>query len=98
LSDSEPGEGDDEKEGHAITRKNRGIPHGTRVEQGTKLLKEFLDIMNMARQTQQMIIEGQKFNTQKKFIQTMRMLDDWVKEKNYPIDDIMKHDSIIHTL
>ncbi|KAA6385916.1 MAG: hypothetical protein EZS28_018556, partial [Streblomastix strix] len=28
LSDSEPGEGDDEKEGHAATGKNRGIPHG----------------------------------------------------------------------
>ncbi|KAA6379536.1 MAG: hypothetical protein EZS28_024935, partial [Streblomastix strix] len=34
LSDSEPGEGDDQEEGHATTRKNRGIPHGQRVDQG----------------------------------------------------------------
>ncbi|KAA6387327.1 MAG: hypothetical protein EZS28_017148 [Streblomastix strix] len=71
LSDSEPGEGDDEEEGHVTTRKNRGIPHGPRVYQGRKLLTEFLDNINMTRETQKMIIEGQKFNTQKKYMQTM---------------------------
>ncbi|KAA6365498.1 MAG: hypothetical protein EZS28_038975, partial [Streblomastix strix] len=71
LSDSEPGEGDDEKEGHATTRKNRGIPHGPRVEQGRKLLTEFLDNINMARYTQKMIIDGQKYDNQKKYTQIM---------------------------
>ncbi|KAA6384703.1 MAG: hypothetical protein EZS28_019769, partial [Streblomastix strix] len=41
LSDSEPGEGDDEEEGHATTRKNRDIPHGPRVDQGRRILTEF---------------------------------------------------------
>ncbi|KAA6338451.1 MAG: hypothetical protein EZS28_052699, partial [Streblomastix strix] len=87
--DSEPWEGDDEKEGHATTRKNRGISHGPRVDQGRKLLTEFLDSISMIRETQQMIIEGQKYNTQKKYMQTMKVFDDWMKEKNYTIQDIM---------
>ncbi|KAA6402861.1 MAG: hypothetical protein EZS28_001614 [Streblomastix strix] len=57
LSTSEPGEGDDEEEGHATTRKNRGIPHGPRVDQGRRILTEFLDNINMTRETQQTIIE-----------------------------------------
>ncbi|KAA6393433.1 MAG: hypothetical protein EZS28_011042, partial [Streblomastix strix] len=88
LSDSEPGEGDEKDEGHVTTRKNRGIPHRPRVDQGRKLLTEFLDNINMTKETQQMIINGQKFNTQKKQIQTMRVFDDWMKEKNYTIQDI----------
>ncbi|KAA6402659.1 MAG: hypothetical protein EZS28_001805, partial [Streblomastix strix] len=36
LSDSEPGEGDDQEDGHVTTRKNRGIPHGPRVDQARK--------------------------------------------------------------
>ncbi|KAA6374383.1 MAG: hypothetical protein EZS28_030090, partial [Streblomastix strix] len=89
LSDSEPGEGDDEKEGHATFRQNRGIPHGSRIEQRRELLIEFLDNVNMVRETQQMIIEGQKYNNQKKYVQTMGVFDDWMKEKNYTIDDII---------
>ncbi|KAA6395574.1 MAG: hypothetical protein EZS28_008899 [Streblomastix strix] len=57
LSDSEPGERYDEKEAHATTRKNRGIPHRSRVDHGRKQLIEFLDFVNMARETQQMIIK-----------------------------------------
>ncbi|KAA6323833.1 MAG: hypothetical protein EZS28_054266, partial [Streblomastix strix] len=89
LSDSEPGEGDDEKEGHATTRKDRGIPHGPRVHQGRGILTEFLDNINMTRVTQKMIIEGQKCNTQKRYMQTIGVFDDWMKEKNYTIVDII---------
>ncbi|KAA6362290.1 MAG: hypothetical protein EZS28_042183 [Streblomastix strix] len=42
----------------------------------------------MARETQKMIMEGQKFNTQKKYMQTMGVFDDWMKEKNCSIEDI----------
>ncbi|KAA6364196.1 MAG: hypothetical protein EZS28_040277, partial [Streblomastix strix] len=89
LSDSEPGEGDDQEDGHVTTRKNRSIPHGPRVDQERKLLTEFLDNIYMTRETQQMIIEGQKFNTQKKYMQTMGVFDDWMKGKNYTIQDTM---------
>ncbi|KAA6385620.1 MAG: hypothetical protein EZS28_018851 [Streblomastix strix] len=41
ISDSEPGEGDDEKEWYATSRKNRGIPHGLRVEQGKNYQQSF---------------------------------------------------------
>ncbi|KAA6358008.1 MAG: hypothetical protein EZS28_046464, partial [Streblomastix strix] len=67
LSDSESGEGDDEEEGHVTTRKDRGISHRSRVEQGRKLLVEFLNNVIMARETQEMIIQGQKYNNQKKY-------------------------------
>ncbi|KAA6318255.1 MAG: hypothetical protein EZS28_054970, partial [Streblomastix strix] len=85
LSDSEPGEGEDEEEGHVSARENRGIPHGPRVKQGRKLLTEFLDFENISRETQQMIIQGQKYNTKKKYMQTMGMFDDWRKEMNYAV-------------
>ncbi|KAA6381774.1 MAG: hypothetical protein EZS28_022698, partial [Streblomastix strix] len=52
LSDSKPGEVDDKDEGHATTRKNRGIPHVQRVDQGRRILIEFLDNINMTRETQ----------------------------------------------
>ncbi|KAA6379192.1 MAG: hypothetical protein EZS28_025280, partial [Streblomastix strix] len=98
LSDPEPGEGDDEEEGHVTTRKNRGIPHGPRVDQGRRILTEFLDNINMTRETQKMIIEGQKFNTQKKYMQTMGVFEDWMKEKNYAVQDIMNQKiPFIHT-
>ncbi|KAA6377295.1 MAG: hypothetical protein EZS28_027175, partial [Streblomastix strix] len=89
LSDSESGEGDDEKDGYATNGKDRGIPHRSRVGQGRRILIEFLDNVNMIRETQQMIIEGQKYNTQKKYMQTMGVFDDWMKGKNYTIQDIM---------
>ncbi|KAA6371229.1 MAG: hypothetical protein EZS28_033244, partial [Streblomastix strix] len=98
LSDSEPGEGDDQEEGHATTRKNRGIPHGPRVDQGRRILAEFLDNINMTKETQKMIIEGQKFYTQKKYLQTMGVFEDWMKEKNYTVQDIMNQKiPFIHT-
>ncbi|KAA6359990.1 MAG: hypothetical protein EZS28_044483, partial [Streblomastix strix] len=98
LSDSEPGEGDDQEEGHVTTRKNRSIPHGPRVDQGRRILTEFLDNINMTKETQKMIIEGQKFNTQKKYLQTMGIFEDWMKEKNYTIQDIMNQKiPFIHT-
>ncbi|KAA6354244.1 MAG: hypothetical protein EZS28_050228, partial [Streblomastix strix] len=98
LSDSEPGEGDDEEEGHATSRKNRCHPHGPRVDQCRRILTEFLDNINMTRETQKMIIEGQKFDSQKKYIQTMGVLDDWMKEKNYTVQDIMNQKiPFIHT-
>ncbi|KAA6313821.1 MAG: hypothetical protein EZS28_055690, partial [Streblomastix strix] len=89
LSDSEPGEGDDQDEGHVTTRKNRGIPHGPRVDRGRRILTEFLDNINMTRETQKMIIEGQKYNIQKKYMQTIEVFEDWMKEKNYTVQDIM---------
>ncbi|KAA6399725.1 MAG: hypothetical protein EZS28_004745, partial [Streblomastix strix] len=89
ISDSEPEEGDDQEEGHVTTRKDRCIPHGPRVDQGGRLLTKFLDNINMTRETQKMIIEGQKFNTQKKYIQTMGIFEDWMKEKNYTVQDVM---------
>ncbi|KAA6375767.1 MAG: hypothetical protein EZS28_028707 [Streblomastix strix] len=76
LSDFEFGEEDDQEEGHVTTRKNRGIPHGPRVDQGRRILTEFLDNINMTKETQKMIIEGQKFNTQKKYLQTMGIFED----------------------
>ncbi|KAA6399028.1 MAG: hypothetical protein EZS28_005445 [Streblomastix strix] len=98
LSDSEPREEDDEKEGHATTKKNRGIPHRPRVDQGRKLLIEFLVTINMTRETKQMIIEGQKYNIQKKYMQVMGVHDDWMKEKNYTTQDIMNQKILfIHT-
>ncbi|KAA6368316.1 MAG: hypothetical protein EZS28_036157 [Streblomastix strix] len=98
LSDSEPWEGDDQEEGHVTTRKDRDIPHGPRVEQGRRILTEFLDNINMTRETQKMIIEGQKFNTQKKYMQTMGVFEDWMKEKNYTVQDIMNQKiPFIHT-
>ncbi|KAA6356719.1 MAG: hypothetical protein EZS28_047754 [Streblomastix strix] len=97
LSDSEPEEGDDEKEGHATTRKNRGIPHGPRIDQGRKLLTEFLNNINMTRETQKMITEGQKYNSRKKYMWTMGVFEDWIK-KNYTIYDIMNQKiPFIHT-
>ncbi|KAA6401377.1 MAG: hypothetical protein EZS28_003100, partial [Streblomastix strix] len=89
LSYSVPREGDDQEEGHVTIRKNRGISHRSRVEQGRKLLIEFLDNVIMAGETQQMIIEGQKYNNQKKYMQTMGVFDDWTKEKNFIVEDIM---------
>ncbi|KAA6368765.1 MAG: hypothetical protein EZS28_035709 [Streblomastix strix] len=92
LSDSEPGEGDDQEEGHVSIRKNRGIPHGPRVDQGRRILTEFLDNINMTRETQKMIIEGQKFNTQKKQLQTMG-----VTKKTKP-SSAKHHASILNTM
>ncbi|KAA6388248.1 MAG: hypothetical protein EZS28_016223 [Streblomastix strix] len=57
LSNSKSREGDDEKEVYATTRKNRGIPHGPRIKQGRKLLIEFLNNINMTRETKQLIKE-----------------------------------------
>ncbi|KAA6402660.1 MAG: hypothetical protein EZS28_001806 [Streblomastix strix] len=52
----------------------------------------------MPRDSQQMIIEGQKFNTQKKYMQTMGLFDDWMGEKKYFMDDILrKRIPFIHT-
>ncbi|KAA6365226.1 MAG: hypothetical protein EZS28_039248 [Streblomastix strix] len=76
LSDSEPGEGDDLEEGHVTTRKDHGIPHGPRIDQGRRIQTEFLDNISIIRETQKMIIEGQKFNTQKKYMQTMGVFED----------------------
>ncbi|KAA6379430.1 MAG: hypothetical protein EZS28_025043 [Streblomastix strix] len=89
LSDSEPGKGDEKKEGHANTRKNRGNLHEPRVKQVRKLLTEFLDNIIMSRKTQQMIIEAQKYNTQKKYMQIMGVFDNWMKERNYIIENII---------
>ncbi|KAA6394463.1 MAG: hypothetical protein EZS28_010016 [Streblomastix strix] len=98
LSDSELWEGDDKKERHATTRKDRGIPHGSRVDQGRRILTEFLDNINMTRETQQMIIEGQKYNIQKKYMQTIGVFDDQMKERNYTIENIMNQKiPFIHT-
>ncbi|KAA6353696.1 MAG: hypothetical protein EZS28_050778 [Streblomastix strix] len=45
-----------------------------------------------------MIIEGQKFSTQKKYMQTMGVFDDWMKERNYAIENIMNQKILfIHT-
>ncbi|KAA6401479.1 MAG: putative reverse transcriptase [Streblomastix strix] len=41
LSDSEPGEGDDERERNTTTRKDRRFRHGPRVDKGRKPLTEF---------------------------------------------------------
>ncbi|KAA6396259.1 MAG: hypothetical protein EZS28_008213 [Streblomastix strix] len=71
LSDSKPWEGNDENEGHAITKKNRVILHGPRFEQERMLLIEFSVNVNMTRETQQMIIGGQIYNTQMKYMQVM---------------------------
>ncbi|KAA6369731.1 MAG: hypothetical protein EZS28_034744 [Streblomastix strix] len=57
LSESESGEGNDKEEEHVTTKKNRGIPHGPRVDQGRRLLTDFLDNINMTRKTQKIIIE-----------------------------------------
>ncbi|KAA6375579.1 MAG: hypothetical protein EZS28_028896, partial [Streblomastix strix] len=98
LSDSEPWEGDDQEEGHVTTKKNRGIPHGPRVDQGRRILTEFLENLNMTKETQKMIIKGQKFHTQKIYLQTMGVFEDWMKEKNYTIQDIMNQKiPFIHT-
>ncbi|KAA6398494.1 MAG: hypothetical protein EZS28_005984 [Streblomastix strix] len=43
----------------------------------------------MVRKIQQMIIERQKYNIQKKYMQTIGVFDDWMKGKNYTIIDIM---------
>ncbi|KAA6393744.1 MAG: hypothetical protein EZS28_010734 [Streblomastix strix] len=91
-SDSEPGEEDDEEEGHVITRKNRDIPHEPRVDQGRRILTEFLDNINMTKETQKMKIEGQKFNTQKKYLQTMG-----VTRKTKP-SSAKYHVSILNTM
>ncbi|KAA6402452.1 MAG: hypothetical protein EZS28_002012, partial [Streblomastix strix] len=91
LSDSEPGEGHVEKVGHATVRKNRSIPHGPRVDQWRKLLTEFLNNINITKKTQQMIIEGQKYYIQKKYMQIMVVYDDWMKENNYTIENIMNY-------
>ncbi|KAA6403542.1 MAG: hypothetical protein EZS28_000932 [Streblomastix strix] len=98
LSVSEPEEGDDEKERHLIFQKNRDIFHGPRVIQRRKLITEFLDNVNVTRETEQMIIEVQKYNTQKKKLQKIGVFDDWMKEKNYTIEYIMnKNISLTHT-
>ncbi|KAA6360763.1 MAG: hypothetical protein EZS28_043709, partial [Streblomastix strix] len=36
-----------------------------------------------------MLIEGQNYNIQKKYMQIMGVFEDWMKEKNYSIEDIM---------
>ncbi|KAA6386263.1 MAG: hypothetical protein EZS28_018210 [Streblomastix strix] len=98
LSESELGDGDDEKEGHANSRKNLSTAHGTRVKQNRKQLKDFLDNVIMTREIQQMIIDVQKFNIQRKYVYTMGAFDDWMKEKNYTIEDIMnKNIPFTHT-
>ncbi|KAA6385086.1 MAG: hypothetical protein EZS28_019386, partial [Streblomastix strix] len=98
LSDSEPGEGNDQEEGHVTTRNNRGIPHGPRVDQGKRILIEFLDNINMTKETQKIIIEEQKFNIQKKYMQTMGVFEYWMKEKNYTVQDIRNQKiPFIHT-
>ncbi|KAA6368500.1 MAG: hypothetical protein EZS28_035972, partial [Streblomastix strix] len=98
LYDSEPGEGDDQDEGHVTIRKNRGTPHGPRVDQGRRILTEFLDNINITRETQKMIIEGQKYNIQKKNMQIMGVFEDWMKEKNLTVQDIMNQKiPFIHT-
>ncbi|KAA6400295.1 MAG: hypothetical protein EZS28_004182 [Streblomastix strix] len=98
LSDSEPGEGDDEMERHATTRKYRGIFNGPRIELGRKLQPDFLDNVNIARETQKMIIEGKKYNIQKKYMQTMGVFDDSMKEKNCTVQDIVNQKILfIHT-
>ncbi|KAA6377895.1 MAG: hypothetical protein EZS28_026579 [Streblomastix strix] len=71
LSDSESGEGDDQEDGHVTNRKNRGISHGPRFDKGRRILTEFFNNINMTKETQKMIIEGYKFNTQMKYLQTM---------------------------
>ncbi|KAA6389169.1 MAG: hypothetical protein EZS28_015302, partial [Streblomastix strix] len=69
-----------------------------RMEQGRKLLAEFLIKVSMTRETQQMIIDGQKYNAQRKYMQTMGVFEDWMKEKNYTIQDIMNQKiPFIHT-
>ncbi|KAA6396037.1 MAG: hypothetical protein EZS28_008439 [Streblomastix strix] len=52
----------------------------------------------MTKETQKMIVKGQKFNTQKKYLQTMGVFEDWMKEKNYTVQDIMNQKiPFIHT-
>ncbi|KAA6372292.1 MAG: hypothetical protein EZS28_032179 [Streblomastix strix] len=52
----------------------------------------------MAKETKQMKIVGSKYNTQKKYMQTMGVFDDWMKEKNYTVQDIMNQKiPFIHT-
>ncbi|KAA6385092.1 MAG: hypothetical protein EZS28_019379, partial [Streblomastix strix] len=106
LSDSEPEEGDNQEEGQVITRKNRGIPHGPRFEQGRKQLTQFLNNANMTRETQQMIIEGQKSNIQKKFlyfdredtIHTFRIHDLVDKNKKTKPSSAKFHVSLLNTM
>ncbi|KAA6395263.1 MAG: hypothetical protein EZS28_009208 [Streblomastix strix] len=59
-----------------------------------KIAAFFMDL----KEIQQMIIEGLKYYIQKKYKQTIGLFDDWKKEKNYTIENIINQNiPFIHT-
>ncbi|KAA6364271.1 MAG: hypothetical protein EZS28_040202, partial [Streblomastix strix] len=72
------------------TRQDSSLPHGYIADRGHQLLTRFLDAVGLSRQAQALLIGGQKFQSIRRYYYAMATLDDWMKSKQYSIQDVLR--------
>ncbi|KAA6335328.1 MAG: hypothetical protein EZS28_052978, partial [Streblomastix strix] len=72
------------------TRQDSSLPHGYIADRGHELLTRFLDAVGLSRQAQALLIGGQKFQSIRRYYYAMATLDDWMKSKQYSIQDVLR--------
>ncbi|KAA6388125.1 MAG: hypothetical protein EZS28_016349 [Streblomastix strix] len=69
------------------TRQVSSLPHGYIADRGHELLTKFLDAVGLSRQA--LLIGGQKFQSIRRYY-AMATLDDWMKSKQYSIQEVLR--------
>ncbi|KAA6359485.1 MAG: hypothetical protein EZS28_044988, partial [Streblomastix strix] len=72
------------------TRQVSSLPHGYIKYRALELLTKFLDAVGLSRQAQALLIGGQKFQSIKRYYYATATLDDWMKSKQYSIQDVLR--------
>ncbi|KAA6370184.1 MAG: hypothetical protein EZS28_034288, partial [Streblomastix strix] len=71
------------------TWKDSSIPHGPEVEKGRIFLTQILDRIGLSRGVQQLLINGQGFETQRHYLYSMRILAEFSYEHGLCIDQLL---------
>ncbi|KAA6360565.1 MAG: hypothetical protein EZS28_043908, partial [Streblomastix strix] len=69
--------------------KDSSIPHGPEVEKGRMFLTQILDRIGLSRGAQQLLINGQRFETQRHYLYAMRTLAEFSYEHGLSIDQLL---------
>ncbi|KAA6364057.1 MAG: hypothetical protein EZS28_040416, partial [Streblomastix strix] len=71
------------------TRQDSNLPHGYIADRGHELLIRFLDALGLSRPAQALLIGGQKFQQIRRQYYAMATIDDWMKSRQYSIQDVL---------
>ncbi|KAA6324520.1 MAG: hypothetical protein EZS28_054182, partial [Streblomastix strix] len=71
-------------------RQAGSFPYGYIADRGHELLTKFLDAVGLSRQTQALLIGEQKFQSIRRYYYAMATLDDWMKSKQFLVQEVLK--------